>query len=669
MRLDFQLTVVCTVGYLDNILIYSDSLEDHRDHVCEVLHHLCMAGLYANLKKCKFHTDTVEYLGFILSPKGLQMDPTKVSTIQDWPEPWKVQDVQAFLGFANFYWRFIHDYSETTLPLNHLCKKSTTWHFGVEEATAFHNLKRSFRSTLVLAHWAPDLTMMVEMDTSNCAIVGILSVTTEDGEIWPVAFYSHMLQSAEQNYDTHNKELLAIYEAFKSWHHYLEGSAKTIDMVMDHKNLEYFTTTKKLTRWQARWSKFLSQFNLSIRFRPGRLGAKPDALMRRPDIYSESVATDCNRLPVLTPQQLERPHLAICLGTVEEAEQLLSEDLDHGTLVTDITRAAESDHLAQELQSKLETSDSPWGWEWSEGQLRFQGRLYVPNQEILHLQVICNHHNHPAAGHFGEARTSKLICHSFHWPGLRRMVKDYVASCATCACTKSPRHKPYRKLKQLPIPSQPWLSISMDFIEQLPASESFSTILVVVNHLMKQAIFIPSHDTMNALQVARLFLTHVFSKHRVLLHITLDCGSEFVSHFFCSLGKLLQMRLTFTLGYHLEGDGQMEHTNQVLEQYLQVYTNYQQDDWVMLLPMAKFTYNNATNAMTGVSPFFVNKGYHPEFTADPQVKTSLAKAEAFVAVLECIQAELNENITQAQERDWKNVDKHRAEATELNISD
>src|SRR5258708_38000867 len=133
----------------------------------------------------------------------------------------------------------------------------------------------------------------------------------------------------------------------------------------------------------------------------------------------------------------------------------------------DITRVAELDHLAQELWSKLETSDPPWGWEWLEGQLQFQGCLYVPDQEILCLQVICNHHDHLAAGHFGEARTSELIRCSFHWPGLQRMVKDYVASCATCTCAKSARHKPYGKLKQLPIPSRPWSTISMDFIKQL----------------------------------------------------------------------------------------------------------------------------------------------------------------------------------------------------------
>src|SRR6266436_5666203 len=209
----------------------------------------------------------------------------------------------------------------------------------------------------------------------------------------------------------------------------------------------------------------------------------------------------------------------------------------------------------------------------------------------------------------------------------------------------------------------------MDFIEQLPASKGFSAILVVIDCLTKQAIFIPSHDTMNALQVVRLFLTHIFSKHRVPLHITSDCGSEFILHFFHSLGELLQMRLHFTLDYHLEGDRQTEHANQVLEQYLWVYTNYQQDNWATLLPMAEFTYNNAMNATTGVSPFFANKGYHLDLTVDLQVETSSAEAQTFVADLEHVQAELKENITQAQERYWKNADKHRTEAPKLKIGD
>jgi len=151
----------------------------------------------------------------------------------------------------------------------------------------------------------------------------------------------------------------------------------------------------------------------------------------------------------------------------------------------------------------------------------------------------------------------------------------------------------------------------MDFIEQLPSSTGFTAILVVVDRLSEQAIFIPTHDTITSPELAKLFLLHVFSKHGVPAHITSDRGTEFVSHFFRSLGKALDMHLHFTSSYHPEGDGQTERSNQTLEQYLRIYCNYQQDNWVDLLPLAEFAYNNAPSATTGVSPFFANKGYHP----------------------------------------------------------
>src|SRR5258707_9219238 len=153
-----------TVGYIDDILIYSDSLETHQDHVWEVLRQLQEAGLYANPKKCKFHMDTVKYLGFIFTPTGLQMDLMKVAAIQGWPEPWNVRDVQSFLGFTNFYHRFIADYSQLTLPLTNLCKKATPWNFGKMEATMFRSLKNAVSTAPVLCHSAPDLQMTVEPD-------------------------------------------------------------------------------------------------------------------------------------------------------------------------------------------------------------------------------------------------------------------------------------------------------------------------------------------------------------------------------------------------------------------------------------------------------------------------------------------------------------------------
>jgi len=151
----------------------------------------------------------------------------------------------------------------------------------------------------------------------------------------------------------------------------------------------------------------------------------------------------------------------------------------------------------------------------------------------------------------------------------------------------------------------------MDFIEQLPPSEGHTDILVVVDRLTKQAIFIPTVKSINAVLLAELFIKHVFSKHGVPNYVTSDRGMEFISKFFKSLASALDMKLHFTSGYHPEADGQTEYTNQTLEQFLRIYCNYQQLNWSQLLPLAEFTYNNTPSSTIGISPFFANKGYHP----------------------------------------------------------
>ena len=276
---------VYIIIYLDDILIYLNNMSKHHRHVKEVLKHLCKAGLYTKAEKCKFHSESVEYLGYILSPSSLTMSDNKIKIIQDWLKPKKVKDIQSFLGFANFYHRFIFNYLNIVIPLTHLTQKDIPWKFDSSCQDAFNFLKKAFTSAPILTHWIPNAQLIVETDASDYALTAILSVVNEDNEVHPVAFHSHTFTAAELNYDTHDKELLAIFEAFKIWRHYLEGLAYPIDIVIDHKNLEYFSTTKVLTRRQAQWSKYLSQFNLVIRFHPGHLGTKPDALTRQWDIY------------------------------------------------------------------------------------------------------------------------------------------------------------------------------------------------------------------------------------------------------------------------------------------------------------------------------------------------------------------------------------------------
>src|ERR1700733_9633284 len=186
----------------------------------------------------------------------------------------------SFLGFCNFYHRFIFRYSDIIIPLTRLTRKLASWNFDKKCRAAFEKLKEEFTHAPVLTHWVPDAQIIVETDASDYALAAILSIHTTDGDIHPVAFHSCSFNPTELNYDTHDKELLAIFEAFKHWRQYLKGSGHPVDVVTDHRNLEYFSTTKLLTHRQACWSEFLSQFNMVIRFHPGKLGAKPDALTR-----------------------------------------------------------------------------------------------------------------------------------------------------------------------------------------------------------------------------------------------------------------------------------------------------------------------------------------------------------------------------------------------------
>jgi len=208
---------VCVVIYLDDILIYSEDIESHQKHVCEVLRRLRKHNLFAKLEKCEFHTTSTEYLGFCLSPNGLSMSANKVKAISDWPEPRKVKDIQSFLSFANFYHRFIFNYSDIVIPLTQLTRKNIPWNFGEDCRSAFNLLKKAFTSAPILTHWVPDAPLTVETDALDYAIAGILFITGSDEVLRPVAYYSCTLSALELNYDTHDKELLAIFEAFKHW--------------------------------------------------------------------------------------------------------------------------------------------------------------------------------------------------------------------------------------------------------------------------------------------------------------------------------------------------------------------------------------------------------------------------------------------------------------------
>ncbi|KAF8751589.1 hypothetical protein RHS01_08361 [Rhizoctonia solani] len=274
---------VCVIIYLDDILIYSKDDVSHTQHVHEVLKRLMENQLFCKASKCTFHVTSVEYLGIIVSDKGFNLDKLKIQAVQEWPVPTKVKEVQSFLGFANFLRRFVANFSHLARPLHNLVKKDTPWKWEEREQEAFQGLKDAITNAPVLCHANPSKPYFLETNASGAALGSILSQRQEDGRLHPLGFLSKSFKGAEQNYDTHNKELLAIICSFEYWRIFLEGTAHPITVFTNHRNLEYWKESRTFNCCHARWHLLLAGYNFQIVYRPGKQSGKPNALSRRAD--------------------------------------------------------------------------------------------------------------------------------------------------------------------------------------------------------------------------------------------------------------------------------------------------------------------------------------------------------------------------------------------------
>ena len=252
------------VAYMDDILIYSNSLQEHILHVRTVLQKLLSAGLYDKLEKCEFHMQKVSFLGFIIWSEGISMDLERIHTVAEWPIPESVLDIQVFLGFSNFYHYFIEGYSRVVLPITRLLRKGQLFVWSAEEQASFDKLKSLFTSEPILHHFDPELPTTVHVDSSGWAVSGIVSQPDANGILHPIAFWSRKCIPVECNYDIHDREMLAIVECFKHWHNYLEGSKYPVRVHFDYKNFEIFMSTKILNRRQARWVEFLLGYDFVL---------------------------------------------------------------------------------------------------------------------------------------------------------------------------------------------------------------------------------------------------------------------------------------------------------------------------------------------------------------------------------------------------------------------
>jgi transposase InsO family protein len=657
---------VFVVVYLDDILVFSASQAEHDAHVVRVLERLREHGLYAKPEKCEFDRDTVEWLGFVISPTGVSMDAAKVRTVLDWATPTSVKDVQRFLGFANFYRRFIKDYSTVAAPLTDLTSSKVKFAWTPQAQAAFDSLKAAFASPTLLLHADPTKPFTVEADASDFAIGAVLSQLDSAGVERPVAFFSRKLAAAEINYEIYDKELLAIVAAFEQWRHYLAGAQHKVAVLSDHKNLKYFSTSRTLNRRQARWSIFLADFDFEIVYRPGADQGKADALSRR----SEHEPTPTDEAKVQQTRSLLRPdHFRVASGQLVRSSASPSR-----ALRDDIVAATEGDDFAKSVRRQLDkparTADEDkecQGFKSQGGLLSKDGRLYVPPE--CRSEVLATCHDALLAGHFGVGKTLELVSRGYWWPHLASAVKEYVKSCDACARAKSSRRRPFGLLQPLPVPHRPWGSLSTDFITDLPDVRGVNAVLVVVCRLTKMAHFIACTKSETASSTAALMLNHVVKLHGLPDDIVSDRGPQFASRFWRRLFELLGTKSKLSTAFHPQTNGQAERTNQVLEQYLRCFINAKQSNWVSLLPMAEFAYNNTVQASTGHSPFYAVYGHHPRFDVNMPATAVNPAAEKRARDLEQIHADLKAELRASQESAAKYANARRSPAPAIAVGD
>lgn len=612
------------IVFLDDILIYSKTEEEHDKHIRMVLDKLKEKQLYAKESKCEFWKTEVSFLGHVVSQEGIRMDPKKVAAINSWPTPQSVSDLRSFLGLAGYYRKFVEKFSSIARPLSNLLCKDTKYEWTDSHEQAFQTLKKAITTapTLII----PDLNkpFHVVTDASGYAIGASLMQDQGNG-LQPCAFLSHSMKAAERNYPVHEQELLAVVQALVEWRHYLLGTKFTV--TTDHHSLQYLKTQSHLSPRQARWIEFLEEFDFEMIYRPGKDNVVADALSRRPDLkVNELIETEAN---ISTP-------------ILEQIKQAYQHD--------PLTR-----HVLQHGHRELAVKD---------GLIYKDTKIYVPNDKQLRTQLLVEQHDIPISGHLGEHKTYERLARHFVWPGMRRTVREYVRSCISCQQNKPPNTLPAGLLQSLEIPDERWETVTMDLITQLPVTKNqHDCIVVFVDKLSKMTHFVPASTKNNATKatdLARMFFDNIVRHHGVPKRIVTDRDPRFLSNFWQSLWKLFGTKLAMSTSFHPQTDGQTERMNRTLEDILRHYISYQHTDWDEHLTAAEIAINNSVAQSTGMSPFYMNFGKHPYFpldgtlppTANDTVATSMQRLHDNVQLAK-------QSIEQAQARQQQLANEHR----------
>ncbi|GKA02233.1 putative reverse transcriptase domain-containing protein [Tanacetum coccineum] len=468
------------IVFIDDILIYSKTREEHVEHLRLVLGLLKKEKLYAKFSKCELWLRVVQILGHVINGNGIHVDPR----------------------LAGYYRRFIENFSKIAKSLTILTQKCKTFDWGEEQELAFQTLKDKLCNAPVLALPDGPEDFVVYCDASG---IGLGCVLMQRGKV--IAYASRQLKIHEKNYTTHDLELGAVVFALKIWRHYLYGTKSVI--YTDHKSLQHIFSQKELNMRQRRWIELFSDYDCEIRYHPGKVNVVADALSRKERVKPKRV-----RAMNMTLQSSIKDRILAAQKEVVDEFAGLQKGLD------------------EMIEQR------------SDGTLYYLDRIWVPLKGEVRTLIMDEAHKSKYSVHPGADKMYYDLRDRYWWPGMKKDIAEYVSKCLTCLKVKAEHQRPSGLLQQPKIPVWKWEGIAMDFVTKLPRTSSgHDTIWVIMDRLTKSAYFLPMREDYKMDRLARLYLNEIVARHGVPISIISDRDSRFTSRFWQTMREALGTRL------------------------------------------------------------------------------------------------------------------------------
>lgn len=560
--------------YLDDVIVISESFEQHLEILQKIFDRLFKAGLTLNRDKCQFFRSELRYLGYVVDKRGLRVDPDKVNAILGIPTPSSVADVRSFLGMASWYRRFVKDFATISNPLTNLLKKNRKWHWTEECQESFQRLKECLISAPVLN--CPDFSQpfVVQTDASGYGLGAVLTQVNSDGER-VICFLSRSLTKHERNYSTTERECLSVVWAIQKLRPYLEGSRFTV--VTDHASLTWLINLKDPSGRLCRWAVKLQQYDFEVIHRKGKEHVVPDCLSR-------------------SVPKIDNIHLTVAqLPTTDRWYSKMKQKVIENKSRKFSTWKIHNDSLYKHVRPRNPSlTDEEVAW-----------KRVIPKdqrQEILKLV-----HDLPTSGHPGITKTYNKLKQKYYWPKMKADVVAYVNGCIICAEHKVVQKSPPGLMGTRPRVFRPFQLISTDLIGPLPPSaKGYKYILVVCDYFSKFVLTFPLRAA-TAPAISRFMEEYVFLLFGAPQYIICDNGVQFRSGEFRNVCAKYDVAILFNALYHPQNNP-TERVNRVIKTMLSSYIKDRQQQWFHYLPSVTCAIRNLVHEATGLTPYFVNFG-------------------------------------------------------------